>query len=380
MKKSNGNPPRIGLTRAQLLLLYLALTAAIATGLAIFTSASTIIALIKTASAGLFLPIFLSLIVAFLLDPMVTFVERAEISRTSSIFIIFLLVSAVLFLALSWLNPHWQEMWLSLKTDLPRYTARFIGFLKDAQANLQDRIPFIESYDLPGRARTLAEQMLAQILVQTPKSALRLGSLMILVPLFSFFFLRDSNRTMRACISMAPNRYFEMAHDLYYHISFQMAHFIRGRILEAFIVGLVVGVGLSFTDIRYAPILGIFAGITNLVPYIGPIVGMIPGLVIALVDLGMGGQFWWILIVYLLIAQVIVDNFILIPILISRVSNLHPLWVIIAIIMGGKLYGVLGMIIGVPVASIIKIAIIEISHYRNAFSLPETPPDFERPL
>ncbi len=79
-------------------------------------------------------------------------------------------------------------------------------------------------------------------------------------------------------------------------------------------------------------------------------------------------QFWWILCVYLLIAQVILDNFILIPILISRVSNLHPLWVILAIVMGGKLYGVLGMIIGVPIASIINIIILEIRQYRRPFN------------
>jgi putative permease len=89
----------------------------------------------------------------------------------------------------------------------------------------------------------------------------------------------------------------------------------------------------------------------------------------------MGGQFWWILAVYVLIAQVLVDNFILIPILISRVSNLHPLLVLLAIIMGGKLYGVLGMIIGVPVASILKITLLEIRHYRHTFTLPDSSPD-----
>jgi putative permease len=92
----------------------------------------------------------------------------------------------------------------------------------------------------------------------------------------------------------------------------------------------------------------------------------------------MGGQFWWIVTVYFLIAQVLVDNFILIPVLISRVSNLHPLWVFLAIIMGGKLYGVLGMIIGVPVASIIKIVILEIRHYRRAFALPDAAIESDR--
>ena len=145
---------------------------------------------------------------------------------------------------------------------------------------------------------------------------------------------------------------------------------------------MTVGFGLSLTDIRYAPILGIVAGITNLVPYVGPIVGMIPGILIAFVDLGLGGQFWWVVVVYIVIAQVILDNFILIPILISRVANLHPLWVILAIIMGGRLYGVLGMIIGVPIFSIIRILFIEIRNYRSAFTLPvtayEPPPVIKR--
>jgi putative permease len=376
--KNTGINHQKNLTRAQFLLLFLTLTAAIATGLAIFSSASTVISLLRTATEGLFLPILLSLIVAFLLEPIVSFIEGEKINRTASIFIVYFLATVLFSLLATWFTPHWQGMWDSLRTDFPRYTAGLIDFLKNVQANLHSRLPFIDSYDLPAKARTLAESLLAAILVQTPKSALRLGSLLIIVPLFSFFFLRDGNRILRACIALAPNRYFEMAHDLSYLISRQLAHFIRGRILEAFIIGLVVTIGLSFTDIPYAPILGLFAGVTNLVPYVGPIVGMVPGILIALVDLGMGGQFWWIVTVYFLIAQVLLDNFILIPILISRVSNLHPLLVILAIIMGGKLYGVVGMIIGVPVANIIKIAFLEIGHYRRAFALPETPPEIER--
>jgi len=366
-------------TRAQFLLAYLLLTAAIATGLALYSSATAVIELIRTATSGILLPLLLALMTTFLLEPAVNFIERETISRTTSIFVVYLLLTALLLLAWSWLLPPWQTMWESLRTDVPRYTASLIDFLKGVQADLQARAPFIESYDLAGKVKQGAERMLADILSQTPRSALRLGSLFVLVPLFSFFFLRDGHRIMRAFIALAPNRYFEMAHDLSYLVSRQLAQFIRGRIIEAFIVGLVVGLGLSLTDIRYAPILGVVAGITNLIPYLGPIIGTIPGLIIALVDLGMGGQFWWIVTVYILVAQVLVDSFILIPVLVSRVANLHPLWVFLAIIMGGKLYGVLGMIVGVPVASIIKIVLLEIRHYRRAFSLPDAAIGIERP-
>ncbi len=357
--------------RVRLLLLFLALTAAIATGLAIFSSVSALLALLKAATAGLFLPLLLSLVTTFLLNPIVEKIEREKIGRSASIFIVYLLLALLSFIFLSWLLPHVQGLWRSLQNDLPRYTARLIELARLTQDYLHRQLPLLDSYNLPARVRTMAEMLLADILVATPKSALRIGGIVLLLPLFTFFFLRDGERILRRCVGLAPNRYFEMVHDLFFLVGRQTAHFIRGRIIEAFIVGLVVAIGLSFTDIRYVLLLGAFAGVTNLIPYIGPILGMVPGLLIAFVDLGIGPQFWWIFLVYFLIAQIIVDNFILIPILISRVSDMHPLLVIVAIVMGGKLYGVIGMIIAVPVASAIKIAIIEIYQYRRTFSLPE---------
>nr|WP_321371255.1 AI-2E family transporter [uncultured Desulfuromusa sp.] len=305
----------------------------------------------------------------FLLDPVVYFFEGNKINRTLSIFIVYLLIFALIFLLLFIIGPpNWKGMAQALKADFPRYIERAIEYLNSLLTVAQEHFPFIIHYNIAERISSASQSFLGIILKETPRSAMRIGSLLLLVPLFSFFFLRDSRRIVRGLISLAPNRYFEMVLDIYANVSWQLSHFIRGRILEALIIGIVVWMGLSLTDIRYASALAIIAGVSNLIPYIGPILGMIPGVVIALVDLGMGGQFWWILCVYLLIAQIIIDNFILIPILISKVSNLHPLWVILAIVMGGKLYGILGMIIGVPIASIINIVIIAIHQHRKTFN------------
>lgn len=358
-----------GMTRAQVAVLYLVLTTSIASGIAIYSSASNATNLLKTATAGLFLPVLLSLIVSFLLDPLVQYFEGKRLNRTVSIFVVYALISlaiAVMMLVVG--PPNWEGMLQSLKADFPRYVSHLIKYLNGLLMVAQEHFPFIVNYDIATVISTTSQSLLGIILKETPQSALRIGSLFLIVPLFSFFFLRDSRRIMRSLISLTPNRYFEMVLDIYAHVSWQLAHFIRGRILEALIIGIVVWAGLSLTDIHYAPILGIIAGATNLVPYIGPLIGMIPGLIIALVDLGTGGQFWWVVCVYFIIGQVILDNFILIPILISKVSNLHPLWVILAIIMGGKLYGVIGMMIGVPIASIVNIIIIEIRQYRRTFN------------
>lgn len=371
-------PNHRGWSRAQVALAFLVLTAAIACGLAIYSSASSLIGVSRTALSALFLPLLCSLVLSFLLDPMVTRLEKF-FSRTGSIAIVYVLTLGLGLLAILWLTPHWQEFWGNMATDFPRYISQVTSALKELVAVVHNQFPLVADYGLPAKVRSWAEQLMSAMLAQTPQSAMKIGGLMVIVPLFTFFFLRDGRKILRACVALAPNRHFEMVRDLSYLVSRQLSHFVRGRIIEALIVGLVVTAGLSITDIRYAPMLGIFAGVTNLIPYIGPIIGMVPGILIAFVDLGTGGQFFWIVILYILIAQVLIDNFILIPILISRVSNLHPLLVFFAIIIGGKLYGVIGMIIGVPILSVIKITILEVRTYRRTFRLPESALENERP-
>lgn len=363
--------------RTQMILLFIVLTAGLAAGLAIYSSATSFITFIRTASSALFLPILLSLVLTFLLEPVVSFFERTTGKRTGSIFIVYILCAMLLYLLMQFIIPQWQSAWNSLQADLPRYIKGMTNYIRDLGLKIEAQTPFIDSADLVERGRSLGKDIVNTVIVGTPQSALRLGGLFLMVPLFTFFFLRDGSRILRSCISLAPNRTFEMVHDLSYLITKQLSHFIRGRIIEATIIGIVIFIGLSFTDIRYTGFLAVFAGVTNLIPYIGPLIGMIPGILVALVDLGIGGQFWWIVIVYFLIAQVIIDNFILIPILISRYSNLHPLWVIIAIILGGNAYGILGMVIGVPIVSTLKIIFIEIRQYRRTFSLSERLPESE---
>jgi len=249
----------------QFFLQYLVLTLSIASGLAIFTSASRITELMEIATTGIFLPILLALVASFLLEPAVRRFERG-MSRTAAIFLVFFLFAALVYLAVRWLSPHWVAMWDSLHRDLPRYLARGTSLLKDVQNGIQDYFPYLAGYDLSARGRLLAEGFFSDLLSHTTGSALRLGGLLLMVPLFTFFFLRDGQKIIRFSVGLAPNRYYEMAHDLSWLISRQLSHFVRGRILEAFIIGLVVWAGLSVTDIRYAPLLGAFAGVTNLVP------------------------------------------------------------------------------------------------------------------
>ena len=164
---------------------------------------------------------------------------------------------------------------------------------------------------------------------------------------------------------LVPNSVFEMVLDLQYQINRQLGQFIRARFLEASIVGLVTFLGLSLISFPFAFLLGGFAALTNLIPYIGPIIGAIPAVIIALVNNYETWDLSFLIGVYL-IAQLI-DAGILVPILVARIVNLHPVTVVLLIILGGQFMGILGMIISIPLANALKVTALAVYEHITQF-------------
>jgi putative permease len=111
----------------------------------------------------------------------------------------------------------------------------------------------------------------------------------------------------------------------------------------------------GYVGFEYALLLAVFAGLSNLIPYIGPVVGAIPAVLIVLVNSVPGLEFLIVIAVYI-VAQLI-DNFFIIPLVVVKIVNLHPVTVAIVIIIGAQIGGILGMIISIPVACILKLTI-----------------------
>jgi putative permease len=159
---------------------------------------------------------------------------------------------------------------------------------------------------------------------------------------------------------------FELALNLKHQINEQLGGFIRARLFEAGIVGFVVWLGLAAVGFPYAILLAIFAGLTNLIPYIGPIIGAIPAILIGLVT-GLSG---WVLLAVagVYAAAQLIDNFLVIPLVVARIVNLHPVAVVIVIIVGAQMAGILGMIISIPVACILKITAVALYEHLVEFN------------
>ena len=151
---------------------------------------------------------------------------------------------------------------------------------------------------------------------------------------------------------MLPNKYFESGLRLIYDVNKQMGGFIQARLLEAFIVAIIVFIVLFIANIKYAIFLALFAGILNLIPYVGPFIGIIPGLAVAYYYYGIDYHLFITLFAYIF-AQAI-DIVFIIPMVFSKMINIHPMLVVLLVIIGHDVMGITGMILSVPAFSIIK--------------------------
>ena len=199
---------------------------------------------------------------------------------------------------------------------------------------------------------------------------------LIFIVVFLVFLLLDGQNFKRTFIHAIPNRYFEMTMKILDKISDSISAYIRGQLLAALSVGVTSVIGLYILqwitgiNIPYTFVIGCVAGLSNLIPFIGPIIGMLTALIVYLVsDQVVPVQFIYVFSIMGIFGIVqLIDNLIVSPIIMSGSVGLHPLFVIIVVLVGGAMAGPLGMLFAVPVAAIIKVIVEELrwgfKHYK----------------
>lgn len=192
----------------------------------------------------------------------------------------------------------------------------------------------------------------------------------IFILIISMFFLVDGKRMNKSLIGMVPNRYFEMSLNISYKTKKQLTNFLRGQLLAALGVAIQSFIGLTLlnwifdTNISGVLLISSIAGMANMIPFIGPFMGMVPAIIVSLFnnlgDPAAAAQFYYIghIIVMFLIVQMI-DNNVISPIVVSGSMEMHPLTVILLILVGSQV-GVLGMFLAVPAWGITKVIVQEI--------------------
>lgn len=181
---------------------------------------------------------------------------------------------------------------------------------------------------------------------------------LLLVPIFLYFFFMESHRFSRRLLEAIPNPIFEKSYVLFSQFNTKFGEYIIAKFIEATILGTIVTLGLLLVGFPYPFILGFVAGITNILPYIGPILGVIPGIAIALLSKDPSASMIGMLVVFA-IANLI-DMILVFPLLVSKIVNLHPIVVVVSIIVGSQIGGIIGMIVIIPFIAFFKLLFKEI--------------------
>lgn len=320
-----------------------------------------LIFIIFTAVENLLVSSILAFVISYSLGPAVNYLERQGVSRTTSTSFVFLIVGMMLGLLGLWLFPYFGETLQRLQGDMPRFITGVGQFISEMEIKLHSVAGPLSNFDLEAQVESQLTTWSQGFFEHLPGFLKSFFTVMLLGPFLAFFMVKDGRIALRLVLGLVPNHLFETALSLQHQINFQIGQFVRARLIESVIVGLVTAIGLMLIGFPYAVLLGAIAGVTNLIPYLGPIIGATPAFAIALVNGQSSLEVFLVALVYL-VAQLI-DAGILIPMMVAKIVDLHPVTVIVVIIAGAQVLGILGMIISIPVASTLKVTVSTI--YRH---------------
>lgn len=246
--------------------------------------------------------------------------------------------------------------------NIQYYAPKVESYVKKEYYVLKNKLRDRTGFELQDRyitdGLTYVRSAISSLVLNVPNLLASVIEWVFVIPLFVFFLLKDAPSFRRFILGITPNSFFEKFYFLSHKFNKQLGDYILAKFIEATIIGVILTSGLLIMDVRFALIFGLVAALTNVIPYLGPILGTVPALIFALAEYGLGTTFGGVVILYL-IANAI-DIAIVFPILVSKIVDLHPVLVVASVILGSQMMGIMGMIISIPVAAAIKLIFTEI--------------------
>lgn len=292
-------------------------------------------------------PFVVAFLASYALMSIVDKIEDMGMKRWLAILIVYLLFGIVIATLMAILVPTLRAEFQSIQANFNVY----LEILKKraSESSWGKRFGIAEEINKWGNA--LGNYALKKV-PGFISNVFSMAMFMIIVPLATFFLLKDTRAAKRAIVERVPNKLFEMALSLVWRTNQQLKSYIQGQLLTILIVGLSSVIGLRLINLKYYAVVGIGTGIINVIPYVGPLIALVASVLVALVTSG-SGQMVTLAILVCLAVQLI-DN-VTKPFIMAKSVSMHPLTVMFVVLIGGKIFGALGMILAVPVASIIKV-------------------------
>jgi len=306
----------------------------------------------------LFIYFSFALMLAYFFDPLYRYLIHKKIPKVLAIIIVFGIIIALLILIIFFLIPSVINQLNVLYKEIPNFIENYQNLILSIKPQLSK---FINPADVEILLKENLSELQKGVLGFSQSIIIYLSNIVssitfgiVIVPLILFYLMRDLvtfKENLYIFVSGENKKEFKEVLEEIDHI---ISGFIRGRIIVCFIVGTLIGMGLYFLNLKFALIIGIVSGVFNFIPYLGPIVGVILALIFAL------GNPWWtllmIVILFVLVNQL--EAIYLNPNILGKGLGLHPLTVILSILICGQLLGILGVLVAVPLAAILKVLAI----------------------
>lgn len=301
-----------------------------------------------------FLILVLSVALTMVTKPLIDKMEKQKISRTISILIFYLFVGSIVGVSGFYFFPM-------LLSQIDNISAMMRGekldlLISSLVVQLNSILPFIDSTEVSTSIKSAIEGSQGNPLSMA-STVMEIILMSVLVTLVTFFLLNDYYKIQKSIIEQVPNKYFEMALNMIYKLELQLSKYIRGVVTESFIVTILYTIGYSFVGIQYAFLLGIIGGVLNIIPFAGPFIAVIPVIFSSMLQYGDLRMFVPILIINVIVQQL--DELFIQPKVYGKILHMHPLVIILAILIGNELLGILGMILAIPMYTIISVTIKE---------------------
>lgn len=302
------------------------------------------------------LPVFASIIIAYLLEGVVRRLEHTGSKRITAVILVFSIFLAFLFFLFFGVAPSVSIQLSDLFRELPRYLTQGQQLL----LQLPEIYPFIseeqvkELIGLINREITSLGSQIVSLSFSSIPGLITLAVYIFLVPVLVFLFMKDKERIWNWFGSILP-RDRRLVSQVSDEMDLQLGKYIRGKFLEIIVVGVVTYIGFSILGLKYSLLLSVLVGLSVLVPYIGAAVVTIPVVLIAFFQWGWSNEFFWI-IGFFGISQAL-DGTVLVPWLFSGLVNLHPIAIIISVLVFGGLWGFWGVFFAIPLATLVSAVI-----------------------
>ena len=316
-------------------------------------------------------PLLASIVIAYLLEGVVSHMGRWGMPRMLAVLIVFVLFMVVLAIIMFGLMPLLYKQVSELLQQLPRMLSQG----QQALMALPEKYPELISPEqvssaikaLGGEIGNLGQKILSASL-SSVVGFITVLVYLVLMPLLVFFFLKDKQLIINWVSDRLPDERL-IAINVWTEVDGQIANYVRGKFWEIIIVWFASLMTFTLLDLQYAMLLGLLVGLSVVVPYIGATVVTFPVLLVGWFQWGWGADLGWLVLAYLVIQAL--DANVLVPLLFSEVVSLHPVAIILAILVFGGFWGFWGVFFAIPLATLVN-AVLQAWPARKRLEHPET--------